>query len=74
MKQNCHHDKQANLSEGDDDNDDDDDDDDDEDDRYIDCYHKALELPRKLDMNCFRAHTISEIHKFIIITYFTLKQ
>jgi hypothetical protein len=72
MKQNCHHDKQANLSEGDDDNDDDDDDD--EDDRYIDCYHNALELPRKLDMNCFRAHTISEIRKFIIIRYFTLKQ
>jgi hypothetical protein len=60
----------TNLSEGDDD----DDDDDDEDDRYIDCYHKALELPRKVDMNCFRAHTISEIRKFIIIRYFTLKQ
>jgi hypothetical protein len=72
MKQNCHHNKHTNLSEGDDD--DNNDDDDDEDDRYIDCYHKALELPRKLDMNCFRAHTISEICKFIIIRYSTLKQ
>lgn len=72
MKQNCHHNKHTNLSEGDDD--DNNDDDDDEDDRYIDCYHKALELPRKLDMNCFRAHTISEICKFINIRYSTLKQ